>query len=96
MDIKELEYNVKNLLFNHELSLRINKDIIYLCLYNHELIEFHLNTKTVVERPTVVEMKMSMNELGLSVDIIEIYRKLKKEKIYEELKSLIFSFNKGE
>lgn len=94
MNIEELERNVRRLLFNKELSLRLQNNIIYLCLYDCELIEFHLKTKKVVERPMVVEMKMSMNELGLAIDKIEIYKKLKKEKIYEELKSLIF--NKGE
>ena len=94
MNIEELERNVRNLLFNKELSLRLQNNIIYLCLYDCELIEFHLKTREVVERPMVVEMKMSMNDLGLAIDKIEIYKKLKKEKIYEELKSLIF--NKGE
>lgn len=94
MNIEELQYNVRNLLFNRELSLRLQNNIMYLCLYDCELIEFHLKTREVVERPMVVEMKMSMNDLGLAIDKIEIYKKLKKEKIYEELKSLIF--NKGE
>ena len=94
MNIEELERNVRRLLFNKELSLRLQNNIMYLCLYGCELIEFHLKTRKVVERPMVVEMKMSMNDLGLAIDKIEIYKKLKKEKIYEELKSLIF--NKGE